>query len=170
MNQRTGLPQMELLFPALWWGYLHWWQRKGVVLTAENRSKFWWGLRKSGINWRWTGVTDALNYCPYSLGFSRHVHITQEHSISPPTEIAYVQKFLLQLLTLLPGTLIFLWTVYVMNFTDISSPTDFKVVFHLPNKQQDPFCSNHGALQVKENKKWYKKGTSWKNWWIFRPA
>lgn len=41
----------------------------------------------------------------------------------------------------------------MMNFTDISSPTDFKAVFHLLNKQQDPFCSNHGGLQVKENKK-----------------
>lgn len=114
-KRRARLPQKELPFPAQWWGYLHQWQGKGVCLPTENKFQFWWGLQKSGINWRWTVVTNALNYCR-SPDFSRHVHIIQEHCISPPTAIAYVQNFLLQLFTLLPGTLIFykLYTWWIL--------------------------------------------------------
>lgn len=89
------------------WRYLHWWQGNGAGLPAGNRHKFWWGLWKSVINWRWTAVTDALNYCHYSTDFSRHVCIIQDHCISPPTAITYVQKFLLQLFKLVPETSIF---------------------------------------------------------------
>ena len=42
----------------------------------------------------------------------------------------------------------FLWTVYLVNSIDISSPTDLKAVSHLPNMQQESFCHNRSDLNL----------------------